>query len=148
MVGGLAWGHILSGGRINSWVLWLIHWANSCSPSNSPLLRCPSHPRRGAARRQCLPLPGLWKFSVRFLKENALSLTEPPRAQVKRRCGYDPSWPAPLRGAPSPSEGRGGRGGSHISKCLRKVFPGFTAYRAVALPQRCPFGAGAGCWWL
>lgn len=86
-VGGLAWGHILLRGRINSWVLWLIHWTNSCSPSYSPLLECPSHPRRGAARRHCLPLPLSCWNSVPFLVKNALSLTEAPQAHLKQRCG-------------------------------------------------------------
>lgn len=63
LVGGLAWAHILLRGRINSWVLWLIHWTNSCSLSNSPLLGCLSHPGRGAARGHCLPLPQLLKLS-------------------------------------------------------------------------------------
>lgn len=103
MVGGLAWGHILLRGRINSWVLWLIHWTNSCSPSNSPLLGCPSHPRRGAARRPCLPLLSCWN-SFPFLVKNALSLTEPPHTPVKQRCDLSP-WPAGLQRASSLGEG-------------------------------------------
>lgn len=84
-VGGLAWGHILLRGRINSWVLWLIHWTNSCSPSYSPLLKCPSHPRRGAARRHCLPLPQLLKLSSLSCKKCTFldrSSPRPPKAEV------------------------------------------------------------------
>lgn len=86
MVGGLAWGHILLRGRINSWVLWLIHWTNSCSPSNSPLLGCPSHPRRGAARRHCLLLPQLLKLSSLSCKKWTFLDRSTPHP-VKQRWG-------------------------------------------------------------
>lgn len=103
MVGGLAWGHILLGGRINSWVLWLIHRANSCSPSNSPLLRRPSRPRRWAARRQCLPQSS--KFSVHCFNKNALSSTKPHHAELE--VPIRAPLPAPLCGAFHASQGHG-----------------------------------------
>lgn len=134
MVGGLAWGYIPLGGRINSWVLWLIHWANSCSASNSPLLRCPSHPQRGAARRQCLSLPPLLELPIHFLKHFPW-----PSNPSQQRCRYKPVEPPPCWRV---------SGSSHISKVSEQDFPGLTSYRIVVLPQQCLFSAGAGCLWL
>lgn len=137
MVGGLAWGHILLRGRINSWVLWLIHRANSCSPSNLPLLSCPSHPRRWAARRQCLPLPQLFKFSVRFFNKNALSLAEPRHADLEVRVRA-PRQPR----CAEPSIRRGDTGDGQRQPRLRvseQDFPGLLAsHRAAALPAHSP----------
>lgn len=136
-VGGLVWGHILLRGRINSWVLWLIQWTNSCSPSNSPLLGCPSHPRRGAARRPCLP---------RLLKLSALSCW---------KCPVLGRHPVPVRGRGAcepPASGLqhllSAAGARRMAPLAGQHFPGLPSYRVVALAQQSLFGAGAGWQWL
>lgn len=137
MVGGLAWGHILLRGRINSWVLWLIHRTNSCSPSNSPLLGCPSHPRRGAARRHCLPqLLKLSPVSCKkctFLDRSPTSMHSRGVIGAPGRQGCRDTAEGPWQPHPRVS-------GQH--------FPGLASYRVVPLPQQCLFRAGAGWQWL
>lgn len=137
MVGGLVWGHILLRGRINSWVLWLIEWTNSCSPSNSPLLGCPSHPRRGAARRHCLP---------QLLKLSPLSCSKCPflgqhPVPVWSRGAV---WAPGQRAAATPSAA-----GTHrMAPLAGQDFPGLPSYRVATLAQQSLFGAGAGWQWL